>query len=181
MADDFRDLAEVCAALTMLANKESLVAQFQNELRGTPLETARVLKKVGDGGFAQVYAAELPDGRKIAIKRWNKTELTPDMVTLFKREVDCIQYEISYEFAYSCGKRRCDHPNVVKFFSAYVNPVSIVMEYVEGKSLFELIHSKQHYDWSFVRQCGFEMALSIEHVHSKGIVHRDLKSSNFLV
>lgn len=52
---------------------------------------------------------------------------------------------------------------------------------MEGRSLFELIHSRYHYDWSFVRQVGYQAALACEHVHSKGILHRDLKSSNFLV
>jgi len=57
------------------------------------------------------------------------------------------------------------------------------MEYVDGYNLYKLIHGQvdAKLTWGLVRQIALEIAAGIEHLHSKKIIHRDIKSLNILV
>ena len=77
---------------------------------------------------------------------------------------------------------RLDHPNVVRAFDAdQIHKVLyIVMEYVTGASLGELIKKKPIPPVEMV-EYAFQAALGLAHAHEQGIVHRDIKPSNILL
>jgi hypothetical protein len=60
--------------------------QFQRDLAQVPpgsnLHGIRIIKKIGDGGFAKVFLCETPSGQQIAVKKWALVHMTPDMVTV---------------------------------------------------------------------------------------------------
>ena len=116
-------------------------------------------RKIGVGGFGEVYEATLPNGQTAAVKYLNKEE------------------EI-------VGKE-LDHPNIIQtlFTGDDENGKKyVVQEYVKGKNLMEII--EQHpeglpYD-DFLR-IAYPVVRAVEYLHNKGIIHGDIKPQNILV
>lgn len=95
------------------------------------------------------------------------------------REIECNQYVMVYTVVKQ--DRNCDHHNVVKYYGYCMQPLSLVMELIHGLDMFHFIHSRSLYSWGNVHDFLLYMSAGLAHVHSKGILHRDLKSTNFLV
>ena len=77
----------------------------------------------------------------------------------------------------------CDHPNLVgmefMFHSDY--RIHFVMPFVRGGELYKIYQSKKRFNEKVVRFYASQIVLAIGYLHSKGIVHRDLKLENILV
>lgn len=75
------------------------------------------------------------------------------------------------------------HPNVVaveEVVAGKGSPV-IVMEYLEGGSLADLLRAKGSLPWPHAQALALDLLRGVEAVHASGIVHRDLKPSNVLL
>src|SRR5881227_752679 len=122
----------------------------------------RVLDRLGSGGMATVYLAEDERlGRKVAVKRLH-SDSPEDSVRRFQREAK-VGASLS-------------HPNLVTVFDTVADEegVLIVMEYVEGEPLSELMATGKvppERAVSIVRQ----IAGALDHAHRAGVVHRDVK------
>jgi len=57
----------------------------------------------------------------------------------------------------------------------------MVMEFVDGTDLCDVLHSSTAYTWAHVQDFVCDMASAMAHVHARGFLHRDLKATNFLV
>jgi serine/threonine protein kinase len=77
---------------------------------------------------------------------------------------------------------RLDHPNVVKVtdFISENEHVAYVMEYINGKSLRELLNAKHLTDIEIENYLN-QMVVALNYIHNEGIVHRDIKPSNFII
>jgi len=133
-----------------------------------PYETKEVL---GKGGMGTVYRAIDPTvNREVALKVINP-ELSQNTLLMkrFKNE--------------AIAMARLCHPNIVvlyNFFSeADLN--YIVMEYVRGKSLSQMIRDGGALSWERAFPIFRQILNAIDHAHSQGIIHRDIKPSNFLL
>jgi len=78
-----------------------------------------------------------------------------------------------------------DHPNVVKF-REYISEEKngwIVMEYISGVNLFELLASNNFKPLNDLRvkSLFLQLVKALQHCHSKGVFHRDIKLENILV
>jgi serine/threonine protein kinase len=130
----------------------------------------RILKKLGEGGMGEVYLAEditLP--RKVAIKFLSVVYAShPDFKARFKHE------------AYAAAS--ISHPNVITIHEVgeFEGRPYIVMEYVEGESLDNLIARKE-LQVNEVIDIGIQICEGLKKAHQKGVLHRDIKPTNILI
>jgi serine/threonine-protein kinase len=143
-----------------------------DERRGTIFAGRyRLERRLGSGGMADVWLAEDQElGRKVAIKMLHERYANDtQFVERFRREA-----------THAAG---LSHPNVVSIFDRGEAEGSyfIVMEYVEGRTLKELIVTRGPCPVpvaiSYVRQ----VLAALRYAHRNGIVHRDIKPHNVLV
>jgi eukaryotic-like serine/threonine-protein kinase len=127
-------------------------------------------KPLGKGGMAAVYRATGPDGATIAIK-----ELFPHlrsdrkMAQRFRQEYEVVS--------------RLDHPNIIRFldFLAANGTHNIVMEYVDGAPLRQVLRKARRLEAPLVAALGYQLVQAVVHIHQAGVLHRDLKPSNILI
>ena len=143
-----------------------------DERRGTIFASRyRLERKLGSGGMADVWLAEDQElGRKVAVKILHERYASDtQFVERFRREA-----------THAAG---LSHPNVVSIYDRGETGGSyfIVMEYVEGRTLKELIVTRGPCPVpvaiSYVRQ----VLAALRYAHRNGIVHRDIKPHNVLV
>ena len=80
------------------------------------------------------------------------------------------------------GKEDQGHKNMVQHIESYIwkNDIWIVMEYMEGGSLTDIVTQNYMAEREIAAVC-LEVLNGLNHLHSKGIIHRDIKSDNILI
>jgi predicted Ser/Thr protein kinase len=137
---------------------------------GRVFDGYRVEGVIGRGGMGVVYkATQLSLGRPVAIKVLPaEFAERPQFLERFHREVDVLS--------------KLSHPNIVTVMERgeVDGRPYLVMEYIDGTSLRELIAKgplPRHEALSIVRT----VLGALEHAHGRGIVHRDIKPENVLI
>ncbi|WEG15667.1 Stk1 family PASTA domain-containing Ser/Thr kinase [Alkalihalophilus pseudofirmus] len=131
----------------------------------------QILEVIGGGGMANVYKAlDVILDRHVAVKvlqpQFSEDE---QFIKRFRREAQ--------------AATSLNHPNVVNIFDVGEegNTYYIVMEYVEGFTLKELIQSEGPLPVEKVLDLLKQMMAAISHAHANQIIHRDIKPHNILV
>lgn len=127
----------------------------------------RLVDFLGAGGMGEVYrGVHVRLGRLVAVKVLNAQSATPAMAQRFLNEAR-IQ---------SCLR----HPGVAVLydFLEWQGKPIIVMEYVDGSTLCEMIEQRGTIPPAETVAIGSAIADTLGYVHSQGIIHRDLKTSN---
>ncbi len=125
---------------------------------------------IGQGGMGQVFkAVHEMLGRESAIKVLPLHKSTQEAIDNFRREIR--------------AQAKLDHPNLVRAYDAGEdgNVHYMVVEYVPGTDLRRLVRSKGMLS---IQQASFiimQSAQGLEHAHSRGLIHRDIKPGNILV
>ena len=143
-----------------------------DERRGTIFAGRyRLERKLGSGGMADVWLAEDQElGRKVAIKMLHERYANDvQFVERFRREA-----------THAAG---LSHPNVVAIHDRGEAEGSyfIVMEYVEGRTLKELIVTRGMCPVPVAISYTRQVLAALRYAHRNGIVHRDIKPHNVLV
>jgi serine/threonine protein kinase len=129
------------------------------------------LKLLSRSHFASVYLAMQKSlGRKVVIKTLLSWSVTDDKANRrFEREGRILA--------------QLDDPGVVKIFDygKEQDTTFIVSEFVEGKSLKEILENGEKLEFKEALRIIKEIALILSRVHSKGIFHRDIKPSNIII
>ncbi len=131
-----------------------------------------ILDQLGCGGMGQVYLAEhLNMRRLVALK-----VLSPHAF-----EHDAVARERFFREARAAGT--LDHPNIVRVFDLCQEGklLYLVMEYVEGLSLQEMIARAGPLDVTTACHYARQIAFGLQHAYELGFVHRDIKPGNVLV
>jgi Serine/threonine protein kinase len=135
------------------------------------LNRYKVLEKIGEGGMGVVYKAKCTLlNRYVAIKIL-KTEFMDnnDFITRFKREANSIG--------------SLSHPNIVNVydFGSENNINFIVMEYIIGKTLKQLIKENVRLNTLNALDIALQITKALEYAHKNNIIHRDIKPDNILI
>lgn len=131
----------------------------------------KLIRILGSGGMAEVYLGEdtMLD-KLIAIKILRKELINNrESVRYFKNEAEVISH--------------LSHPNIVEVYDvgmAEGHPY-IVMEYVEGKTLKEIIREKAPLTSTFSIYVMEGVLAALIHSHKKGVIHRDIKPHNIMI
>ncbi len=144
----------------------------QNTLTGSLFAGRyRVTGKLGGGGMADVYLAEDQElGRRVAVKILHERYANDEQfVERFRREA-----------THAAG---LSHPNIVSIFDRGEADGSyfIVMEYVEGKTLKELIRGRGPCPIPVAIAYTRQILSGLRYAHRNGVIHRDIKPHNVIV
>ena len=126
---------------------------------------------IGVGGMAVVYKAyDNIEDRIVAVKILKEEFVSNEEFTRrFKNESKAIAV--------------LSHPNIVKVFDVSFGDLIqyIVMEYIDGITLKELIEKEGSLRWKDALYFTVQILKGLQHAHDKGIVHRDIKPQNIMV
>jgi eukaryotic-like serine/threonine-protein kinase len=133
---------------------------------------------VGGGAYTKIYKARSflampPYGNPAAIKllylKGNSLREKNKLVAQFEREAEIAM--------------RLDHRNVVKVFNfgKFNRSYAIIMEYVDGKNLKEIIYEKEKFPLEKIIKISIEAGKGLAYIHKHNIVHKDVKPDNILV
>ncbi len=131
----------------------------------------RIMRKLGSGGMANVYLAEDQElGRRVAIKILNDRHAGDEQfVERFRREAK--------------NAASLSQQNIVSIYDRgeAEGTYYIAMEYLDGRSLKELILSRGPAPMSVAVDYARQILSALRFAHRNGIVHRDIKPHNVLV
>ena len=162
-------------AATILV-QQGVLTKFQARMllagksRGFRLGNYIIREQIGTGGMGSVYLAEHQDiKRKVAVKVLNLAAAENRLsLERFLREAKTAA--------------SLDHPNIVKLFDVARDGETryLVMEYIEGLTLEEMIKNGQVPTARAVDYI-IQAAMGLQHAYERGIVHRDIKPANLIV
>lgn len=126
-----------------------------------------------EGGFAKVWRGHDRDGNPVAIKVFrHEVREQPDLLKAFRRGVRSMRH---------LAKKGV--PGVVKFLDAAEIPPVVIMEWVEGATLYDAVKQGATKDWAQCLRIARDLAHACFDVHNtpERIVHRDLRPQNIML
>jgi len=140
-------------------------------------ERYRLKEKIGSGGMAEVYLADdLQLGREVAVKVLHaQFAADPAFIQRFRQEAQ--------------SAANLNHPNIVNIYdwgNTYdwrdqVDLYYIVMEYVEGRDLKEILREEGRLIPERAAEIAAEVCAALQFAHRGNLVHRDIKPHNIFI
>lgn len=130
----------------------------------------QILGEIGSGGMATVYKAiQRSLDRPVAIKELKKAyHADEQIVRRFERE--------------SRMAASLQHENIVHIYDYWNKPTyAIVMEYVDGTNLAEVIEKSGALPVDVAIMIAIQVCSALDYAHMRGLVHRDIKPSNIMI
>lgn len=125
----------------------------------------KISEKIGEGCFGKIYkATNIRTGEKVAIK----TETRDSPSQLLKNESKMLHY-------------LNNTPGIPEMKWYYVDTINNYMVVsLLGESLTSLLHKKKVFPMKWINEIGVQILSILRDIHTKGIIHRDIKPDNFL-
>lgn len=130
----------------------------------------KLLKTIGKGNFAKVKLAKhMPTGQEVAIKIIDKSSMNSTSIQKLYREVRIM--------------KQLDHPNIVKLYQVMETETTLylVMEFASGGEVFDYLVAHGRMKEKEARAKFRQIVSAVQYLHSKNIIHRDLKAENLLL
>ncbi|KAI8940757.1 hypothetical protein NX059_002022 [Plenodomus lindquistii] len=165
--------SEVMAKLREVVSKER------------PLDSYNKQKKIGQGASGSVYVARIresatsPTARRVMQENGPRAQVAIKQMDLRNQpRKELIVNEIIV-------MKDSKHPNIVNFLDAFLqeeqSELWVVMEFMEGGALTDVIDNNQSISEDQIATICFETCKGLEHLHNQNIIHRDIKSDNVLL
>ena len=126
---------------------------------------------IGTGTFSKVkLGVHLATNANVAIKILDKAKIKDDSdIERISREIHIL--------------KALRHPNIAQLYETITSErhIYIVMEYVEGKDLFQYIYTHTYLSEVKASTLFRQLISALEYIHTLGIVHRDIKPENILL
>ncbi|MGD1807239.1 protein kinase domain-containing protein [Dapis sp. BLCC M126] len=137
----------------------------------------RIIKTLASGGFGETFLAQdtqMPSGRLCVIKQLKPIVNNPQIYQLvqerFQREAAILE---------ELGETNNQIPRLYAYFTENAQ-FYLVQEWIEGETLTKKLQSEGVFNENFVRQILVSLLPVLEYVHSKRIIHRDIKPGNII-
>lgn len=138
----------------------------------------QVIRVLGAGGFGETFLAEdtqMPSGRRCVIKRLKPVANNPQIYQLvqerFQREAAILE---------ELGDSSNQIPRLYAYFSENTY-FYLVQEYISGQTLTQKLQQQGRLSESSVKEILIDILPVLDYVHSKRIVHRDIKPDNIII
>ena len=137
----------------------------KENLIGKTIGRYKIIKKIGEGGMGIVYKGiQISLNRPVAIKILPQSMVSDtEFVKRFKQE------------ALSVAK--LNHRNIIQVYDTeqLEGNYFIIMEYIEGETLDELLKRKKALPLDFTLEILQQVGMALSYAHKHGVVHRDIK------
>ncbi|MDA8243955.1 MAG: serine/threonine-protein kinase [Elusimicrobia bacterium] len=145
--------------------------QTEPDLAGTVFAGCKIISKIGQGGMGSVYKAHHEALDKFVCVKLLSADLARD------------QRNIEFFLREARSAAKLEHPNIVHVYNFGQENGSyfIIMSYVEGKSLQDLVTEKGPLPVKEATDIMTGVLQGLAHAHSKSVIHRDIKPANILV
>jgi len=130
-----------------------------------------VVEEIGAGAMGAVFKARDPVmDRVVAVKTIHASALVGPLADQYRERFT--------REARAAG--RLAHPGIVTVFDAGVEGDTpyLVMEYVPGRTLEDVLNTGEHYPLEKVCEIGQQVAEALAYAHANGVIHRDIKPAN---
>lgn len=155
-------------------NTSSNVSKIRRNINGEIEDYQWVKGKlIGRGTFGEVYLAlNVTTGEMIAVKQVRIHSQPQDkehVIDALKSEVDTL--------------KDLDHVNVVQYlgFEKTETEYNLFLEYIAGGSVASCLQAHGRFEEPLVRSITTQVLSGLAYLHSKGILHRDMKADNLLI
>uniref|UniRef100_A0A336LIK9 CSON002925 protein n=1 Tax=Culicoides sonorensis TaxID=179676 RepID=A0A336LIK9_CULSO len=127
-------------------------------------------RQIGHGSYAKV---------KLAFSKEHNTVVAIKIISKFRTPKDYLKNFLPREIEVVRGLQ---HVNLIQFYQSIetTHRVFIIMEYAQNGSLLDLIRKEKSLSENRARVLFKQIVAVVEYIHSKGIVHRDIKCENLL-
>ncbi|KAK4752026.1 hypothetical protein SAY87_020824 [Trapa incisa] len=135
-------------------------------------ESFKKLKMIGRGTYSCVYKGQdLETGKIVAMKKVRFSNMDPESVRFMAREIHIL--------------RKLDHPNIIQLEGLVTSRISgslyLIFEYMDHDLAGILARDGVKLREAQIKCYMQQLLRGLEHCHSRGILHRDIKGSNLLV
>lgn len=132
-----------------------------------------VVAVIGHTLHSQVVKAQ-----HIHLKRYQAIKLLSINMHLTDEQVETLSKNLVREAHILASLQ---HKNIVKVHDVRVNPLGMIMAWVEGRSLHKILDEREVLPLPTIRKIGAQLADALYYVHQQGIVHRDIKPGNIIL
>ena len=151
----------------LIPSMDARIASLEEALK----HKYKIVKKIGAGGFAEVYLGEHTSlGREVAIKiLLHSFAGEDDMIERFRREAK--------------AAAKLSHPNIIDIYDVgdADGIYYIVMKYINGETLAKKTRREKRIAPPEAIQIIKQLASALAYAHEKNIIHRDLKPANVML
>ena len=135
-------------------------------------ERFELIEKLGEGGMGAVFCVRDKGLNQLNAIKFMKPEIMKDRAAVkrFEKEAAAVS--------------DLTHPNIAQVFGCSTTSGAtpyLMMEYVDGISLAELLKHERFLEQSRTLEIVLQVCDALEHAHGKGVVHRDLSPANILI